>query len=197
MATINASCIDGFDTMSAEDQVKALLGYEFDDGSEKIKSMEENASKLKAAMDKAASEAAGYKKQLNAKLSDEERAKQENEIAMKAIQDELEALRQEKRISVAKSTFLGNGFDDELSASAADAFVGQDIAKLGEVLKKYNAAMETKLKSSLMGSSPKPDGGTDKDSSDGADTSVAAKLGQMKAEQAKKAANILEKYTRR
>lgn len=198
MATINAESISGFDTMSAEEKVNALLGYEFDDGADKLKAAEDNAAKLKAAMDKAASEAAGYKKQLNARLSDEERTKQESEAAMKAMQDELAALKQEKRLSDAKTMFLGGGFDEATAADAATAFVESDSEKMSAALKKFREAIVTQTKSALMDASPKPDSAS-QDDADGKDdaTKLAESLGKLRAEQAKRSADILNQYTRR
>lgn len=198
MAQIDVSAIENFDSMTAEEKVTALLGFQFDDGADKLKAAEENAAKLKAAMDKASSEAAGYKKQLNAKLSDEERAKQENESAMKAMQDELAALKQEKRISDAKTVFLGGGFDETTAADAANAFVEADLAKMSAALKKYRDAIETATKSRLMDENPEPDSG-DRNGADGKDdaTKLAESLGKMRAEQQKQAKAILDKFTRR
>ena len=198
MAQIDTAGIEGFDSMTADEKVSALLAFQFDDGADKLKAAEENAAKLKAAMDKATSEAAGYKKQLNAKLSDEERAKQENESAMKAMQDELAALKQEKRISDAKTVFLGGGFDETTAADAANAFVEADLTKMSAALKKYRDAIETTTKSRLMAENPKPDSG-DSNDADGKDdaTKLAESLGKMRAEQQKQAKAILDKFTRR
>ena len=59
MAQISTESIEGFDTMTADEKVTALLAFQYDDGAEKIKAAEENAAKMKAAFDKASSEAAG------------------------------------------------------------------------------------------------------------------------------------------
>lgn len=199
MAQIDTAGIEGFDSMTADEKVSALLAFRYDDGAEKLKEAEDRAAKNKAAFDKAASEAANFKKQLNAKLSDEERAKQENESALKAMQEELAALRQEKKISDAKTVFLGGGFDEATAADAATAFVESDIAKMSSALKKYRDAIEIQTKSKLMDSSPKPDGGYPEDAADGKDvaSTIAESLGKVRAEQQKTARGILDKYTRR
>ncbi len=198
MATIDASTISGFESMSADEKVAALLGYQFDDGAEKLKAAEDNAAKLKAAIDKAASEAAGYKKQLNATKTEEELKRQETEEALQALQAQLSEYQQRERISTAKSVFLGGGFDEETAADAADAFVSGDTDKMSAALKKYKAAIEAQLKSALMDSSPKPDGGIhgDDDDADGS-KKLAEQLGKARAEQAKKAKTIIDYYTRR
>ena len=161
MAKIDTATISGFSEMTPEQQVQALLGVEFDDGADKIKAAEESAAKMKAAFDKASSEAAGYKKQLNAKMSDDERKQQENEATFKAMQEKLAEYEKRDKISTAKTAFLAAGFDEKSAASAAEAFTGGDIESLSAALKTYRSAIETQTKSSLMASNPKPEGSTE------------------------------------
>lgn len=196
MAQIDTSGIENFDSMTADEKVTALLAFQYDDGTDKIKAAEENAAKMKAAFDKASSEAAGYKKQLNATKSEEERAKIETDETIKAMQEELATLRQEKQISTAKAAFLGGGFDDANATDAANAFIAGDIEKMSAALKKFRESIEVSTKSKLMGSNPKPESGAKTDD-DGTDNNIAVQLGKERAERAKKAQSILEQYTRR
>lgn len=196
MAQIDTSGIENFDSMTADEKVSALLAFQYDDGTDKIKAAEESAAKMKAAFDKASSEAAGYKKQLNATKSEEERAKIETDETIKAMQEELATLRQEKQISTAKAAFLGGGFDDANATDAANAFITGDIEKMSAALKKFRESIEVNTKSKLMGSNPKPESGAKTDD-DGADDNIAVQLGKERAERAKKAQSILENYTRR
>ena len=154
MAKIDTTTIDGFSEMTAEQQVQALLGFEYDDGSA------QNA-KLKAAVDKATSEAASFKKQLNAKMSDDERKQQENEAAMAEMQAKIAEYEKRDKISTAKAAFLTAGFDERAAAIAAEAFTGGDIESLAGALKTYKSAIETQTKSSLMAGNPKPEGGVE------------------------------------
>lgn len=196
MPTIDSGNIENFASMTAEEQVKALLSYEFDDGAAKLKEAEEKAAKQKAALDKAASEAANYKKQLNAKLSDEERVKQENDEVIRAMQEKLAEYELRDKVSTAKAAFLGGGFDEESAKVAADAFVNADIEKMSTALKTYRESIEKAAKAKLMGESPKPDGGYPDDSDSGKDdaTKIAETLGNMRAEQNKTSRAILDKY---
>lgn len=160
MATINTEQISGFKDMSPEEQVKALLGYEYDDGADKIKAAEENAAKMKAAFDKASSEIAGYKKQLNASKSEEELKQQETEATLQAMKEQLAEYQQRERLSTAKAAFMGGGFDDVTAAAAANAFIAGDIEKMSAAVKKFRESVVASAKSELMGNSPKPDGGS-------------------------------------
>lgn len=154
MAKIDTASISGFEDMTPEQQVQALLGFEYDDGSE-------TAAKLKAAVDKASSEAAGYKKQLNAKLSDDERKQQENDAALAALQEKVAEYEKRDKISTATAAFLKAGFDEKSAAIAAEAFTGGDIDSLSSALKTYRASIETATKSSLMAGNPQPKGSTE------------------------------------
>lgn len=193
---IDTSSIAGFDSMTAEEKVSALLAFQYDDGADKIKAAEENAAKMKAAFDKASSEAAGYKKQLNASKSEEELKRQESEETLKAMQEKLAEYEQREKISTAKAAFLGGGFDETTAADAANAFITGDIEKMSAAVKKFRESIEVSTKSKLMGSNPKPESGAKTDD-DGKDDSIAVQLGKARAETAKKAQSIIDSYTRR
>lgn len=196
MAQIDTSGIENFDSMTADEKVTALLAFQYDDGTDKIKAAEENAAKMKAAFDKASSEAAGYKKQLNASKTEEELKRQESEETLKAMQEKLAEYEQREKISTAKAAFLGGGFDETTAADAANAFIAGNIEKMSAALKKFRESIEVSTKSKLMGSNPKPESGA-KSEDDGADNNIAVQLGKERAERAKKAQSILEQYTRR
>lgn len=195
MAQIDTSAIQGFDTMTAEEKVTALLGFNYDDGADALKAEKENSAKIKAAFDKASSEIASYKKQLNATKSEEEQAKIANEEMIKALQDKVAEFELQKKISDAKSVFLGGGFDDANADDAANAFIEGDIEKLSTALKKYREAIEVSTKSKLMGSNPKPEAGGKADDGKAAELTIAEQLGKARAEQTKRAQSIINQYT--
>lgn len=196
MAQIDTAGIENFDAMTADEKVAALLAFQYDDGTDKIKAAEENAAKMKAAFDKASSEAAGYKKQLNATKTEDELKRQESEETLKAIQAELAEYKQREQISTAKAAFLGGGFDETTAADAANAFITGDIEKMSAAVKKFRESIEVSTKSKLMGSNPKPESGAKTDDN-GTDDSIAVQLGKARAETAKKAQSIIDSYTRR
>jgi len=61
MAKINTSAIEGYADMSAEEKLAALEAMDLPD-----------VDKIKSALDKATSEAAGYKKQLRERMTEDE-----------------------------------------------------------------------------------------------------------------------------
>ena len=82
MAKINTSAIEGYEAMSAEEKLAALEALDIPD-----------VDKIKSALDKATSEAAGYKKQLRERMSEDEAKAQRDADERAAIMEELEQLR--------------------------------------------------------------------------------------------------------
>ena len=72
MAKIDTSKITGYAEMSAEDKLKALEAFEYEDNVAELE-------KQKAAVSKANSEAAEWKRKHNALLGEDEKKKQEQE----------------------------------------------------------------------------------------------------------------------
>lgn len=106
---------------SAEEQLQAL--------------MVENA-KMKRAFDKAASEAADYKKKYNATLSEQERASQEKAEAEARRDERLAELERENSIHKFTESFLDLGYDKESAIAAATAQVDNDVETLFKLQKK-------------------------------------------------------------
>ena len=123
MPKIDTTKIEGYDAMSAEDKIKALLGYEIDAPAPAVN---DSADKLRRALEKANSEAAEWKRQLREKQSEAERAEAERAEKDKAVMDELEALRKERTISKLEAKYLAAGYTPELAAASAKAAADGD-----------------------------------------------------------------------
>ena len=103
---IDTTKITGYETMSAEEKIAALEAYEVEPTVDNA----ENA-KLKASLSKANTEAAEYKRKLNEKLSEQEKAEAERAEKEKSMQEELQTLRAEKRVSVYTNKLVEAGYD--------------------------------------------------------------------------------------
>lgn len=136
---IDTSKIDGYSEMTAEQKIVALESCEIEVPD--IKLIEQELEKHKAATSKANSEAAAYKKQLNERMSETEKAEaerlaaeNEREAARKAADDaitaELETLRRENAITKHKARFLGLGYDEALANETAEALASGDMDKV-------------------------------------------------------------------
>ena len=155
-------------------------------------------ARLKNALAKANSEAADYKKQLRAKMSDDEAAAAERDAKWAEMEAKLQALEMEKTISTYKASYLAmNGYDEKLAQETAEALAKGDMAKVFANQQKAMEAHDKALKAELLRNTPKPEGAGGGDNRD-EDPSVelARKLGKEKAASMNVSAKGLEYYIR-
>lgn len=81
----------------------------------------------KDTFDKTASDLAEAKRQLKAKMTEDEQREAERLASEATIKAELESLRREKSISESKAEFLALGYDDALAGSTAEALINGDM----------------------------------------------------------------------
>lgn len=146
---IDITKIEGYADMTAEEKLAALEAYEVDTSGYVRKDL----------LDKAASEAAAYKKQLREKLSADEQAQAEQAETMKAMQQELQTLRTEKAIDAATKKWMGLGYDEKLAVETAKAMVSGDTEKVFANHAKFLADKEKNLRAQLLKDTPTPPAG--------------------------------------
>ena len=153
MANIDTTKIEGYAEMTAEEKIAALESYSFADP-------DYSGYVKKDVFDKTASELAQTKKDLKARMSDEEKAKIETENLLKHYKEQAENLQKEKDIASNKAELIAIGYDDTLASETAKAMVEGDIAT---VLKNQKALIENVKKVSkgeAMASTTPPAGKT-------------------------------------
>lgn len=186
MPNIDTSVIDGFDTMSAEEKVAALLGLDIPekvDLSEYVK---------KEVLNKTSSELAAAKKALKEKMTDEEKAKAQSDEAMKELQEKYDDVYRKYSISENTAKYLGLGYSPELAKSTAEAIFNGDMDAVLENQKKYNAECEKRFKENIeRGLHPNGGNGTEKDSPE---IALAKQLGKRTAEANQVNKKALEHY---
>ena len=114
MASIDTTQIEGYDTMTAEEKVAALEAFSMPDP-------DYSGYVKKDVFDKTASELAQKKKDLQARMTEEEKAKAENEALLQQYKEEAETLKKEKTISENKAKLIAIGYDDSLATETATA----------------------------------------------------------------------------
>lgn len=152
MAKIDVTTIDGFETMSAEDKLKALMDFEYDDHLADVE-------RYKNAVSKANSEVAEWKRKHKEQLSAEEKAKEEEAEKLQAMQEELAELKKEKTISEYVSKFVGLGYTNENAVLVATALMEGNVDKVVELQKAFVSDRETKVKQDLIKNTPTPPAG--------------------------------------
>jgi len=121
MANIDTSKIEGYAEMTAEEKVAALEQYSIADP-------DYSGYVKKDTFDKTASELAQVKKDLKARMTEEEIAKAEHEAEMKKYKELAESLQREKNIADNKAKFISLGYDDAMATETAEALEKGDFA---------------------------------------------------------------------
>ena len=148
MAKINTSAIEGYANMTAEEKLAALEALDLPD-----------VDKIKSALDKATSEAAGYKKQLRERMTEEEARVAKDAEDRAAIQKELEQLRAEKLVDQHTAKFLALGYGESLARETAAALAAGDTELVFKNHARFIADREKALKAEILKSTPTPPAG--------------------------------------
>lgn len=152
MAKIDISSIDGYESMTAEDKIKALESFEYNDNSAELE-------RYKSAVSKANSEAASWKKKHNELLSEDERKKQEQSDSIAQMQKELDELREGKKISEYKAKFIAQGYDETLAEDTAKAMATGNIEKVFANNQKFLDDYAKNVKADALKKTPRPAAG--------------------------------------
>lgn len=103
----------------------------------------DEVDRLHKAYDKAASEAADYKKQLKARMSEEEKRSAEEAEKYKTMEEENAQLRKQIALSDLTAKFITSGLDADTAVKTAEAAYGGDF---DTVVANFNARLESAVK---------------------------------------------------
>ena len=158
--------VDGYrEDMTAEEMVALLAGYE---------TPADEGAKWKGQFDKASSELASVKKQLKAKMTEEEQREAERAANDAAIKEELETLRKDAAIRSNKVSLMGMGYDEAMADEMASALYSGDNKAIFEAMKKHGEALQKSIKEEILRGTPTPPGGNKED-----EKSDAVRMGEM------------------
>lgn len=180
MANIDTSTIEGFEGMTAEQKVDALLKLNIPDAPDMSKFISKDT------FDKTASELAKTKKEYAAKLSDDEKAKIAEKEKWDELQSKYDALEKSSKISESTAKYIGLGYDEKLAKETAEALYEGNMEKVFANQKAFNEAQEKAIRAKLVAGDPKPSG----TGGGGDDKSEAVKLAESLA---KNRSNINQK----
>lgn len=152
MPTINKDNIEGFDAMTPEQKVDALLNYNFEDHAAEVQ-------RLQNAVTKANGEAAEWKRKHASLLTEEERAKQAREDQAREILERNAELEKEIAKMRHKAEFISLGYDDALAESTAQAYADGDLTTFFKNQKAFLESHDKDLKAKLLQGTPKPPAG--------------------------------------
>lgn len=141
MAKIDTTKIEGYETMSAEEKLAALEGFEMPEP-------DYSGWIQKDVFDKTASELAKAKKDRNGA------EKEKGDLEARLVE-----LERKDKISTTKDKYIANGFSVELAQATAEAFVDGDMDAVLENLTKHATDVATAAKDEKLHSTPKPPAG--------------------------------------
>lgn len=148
--------------------IKSLLGDKYKEGMtiEELMALEVEEPHIdtskyvsKELYDKAASDTANYKKQLRASMSEAEQKALADADALKALQEEVAQLREEKSIAENSKGLVAIGYDEKTANDVAAAFLKGDFAT---VLKAQTAFVDAQKKAVIaeaVKTTPEPPAG--------------------------------------
>lgn len=154
MAKIDISKIEGFESMTAEQKIAALQGFDFPDP-------DYSGWVRKETFDKTASDLAAKKKELSAKLTEDERRQQEQDEKWNNMQKELADLRKEKTVAGYKAKLVAQGYEEALADATAAAMESGDMATVFANNQKFLEGYAKKIVADKLKGTPRgADGGT-------------------------------------
>lgn len=112
--------------------------------------------RLKNALSKSNSEAAGYKKQLREKMTEDEQKKQKEQEEREDLQNKYDKLLRESVIAKNKAKLVALGYDESLADETAEAMADGDSEKVFANQQKHLASFEKKVRAEALKNTPKP-----------------------------------------
>ena len=163
MAQIDVTQIAGFEEMTAEQKLDALMKLEVPD------KVDLSGYVKKSVFDEKAKEASDLSKKLKGKMSEDEQKQAEIAEAAEAAAKEKEALlarvaELEKNNTLREYTlgFTNLGFDEKLATETANLFEEKDSVKFFANMKKFLESYEKAIEKKLMDKTPGPGGNAGK-----------------------------------
>ena len=145
-----------------EPETKEAQKTESTDLDKRIRQLEAENAKLKQSVTNASADASKWKKQLQEKMTEEERTKAEQDAANAAMQQELELLRNERNVANHKAQFVSIGFDEDTAQEVAESFKTvkpDDLTVLFAGIRKFIESHDKSIRSQNLMSNPVLNGG--------------------------------------
>ena len=139
---------------------------------------EAEVNRLKAALSKANSEAADYKKQLRTKQTDDEAAAAAQKEEHDRLVQENADLKRSMALSERKAKLLAMGYDESLANETAAAMVDGDMDKVMANQSKYLEVQKKNIQADAMRKTPRPAAGDD---GNGGSMDYAKKIAEAQA----------------
>ena len=197
MAQFDVSVIDGFESMTTEQKLEALLNAEIPEQVDMSKFI------LKDQFDKKVSELNSQNKKLKDQMSADQQKKIEDEEAKQAeaqkfadLESKYNALLKNSTLKEHTISLSSLGFDEKLAAETATAIVDNDTTKLFANLKKFLETYKKSIEKDLMDKTPNPGGRAGGTDDEDAAVKIARRLRGDKSSGSKTYTDVLSHYTK-
>lgn len=198
MAQFDTSTIEGFDGMTAEEKVEALLGAEIPENVDLSKFIS------KETFDKKVSDLNAQNKKLKDQMTEEqqkkladEEVKQQEKQKFEDLESKYNALVKTSTLNAHTISLTGLGFDDKLAAETATAIVDGNAEKLFKNMRTFLDGFRKTVEKELMDRTPgiKGNGGKASEEADKA-VEIAMGLVGSKKETGTGYGNVMKQYAR-
>ena len=149
-----------------ETETKPVDSAELD---KRIKQLEAENARLKQSVTNASADASKWKKEAQAKdselqsrMTEEEKAKAQQDADTAAMKQELETLRNERNVANYKAQFVSIGFEEVIAQGTAEALNKGETAKLFDGIRKFIASHDKQLMAQSLMNNPTITGGVAK-----------------------------------
>ena len=153
---IDVTQIEGYAEMTAEDKVKVLEAFEYEDNAKALADAKAEAEKYKTANSKANSEIAEMKRKSREQMSAEEKAKLESKELFDKLQAENDDLKRKMSISENTSKYLALGYTEELAKNTAEAIADGNLDVVFENQKIHQENLDKNIRAEVLKNTPKP-----------------------------------------
>ena len=126
-----------------------------------LKAVKAERDKLKQSVTNASADASEWKKKYQSKLTEEDKAKEEQDAAYAAMQEELTALKAERDIATFTATLTGDGIgmDAETAKAVAEALHSGETDKVFSGIRKFIESHDKAMAEKAMLNNPTLPGG--------------------------------------
>lgn len=143
-------------TVSAPDSTVVLAELKAE-----LERLKEENSKLKNAQSNASADASKYKKQLQERMTEQERAANETKELIERLKEENAQMKRNQTLAEQTSGFMGVGFDAELAKKAAEAHVDGDFSSMINALRDFITQHDKNIRADELRNTPRPGVGGD------------------------------------
>lgn len=186
---IDTASIDGFDAMTPEQKLEAIMGIEVPDP------VDLSGYVKKDVFDAKAKEAAEKGRALQEKQTEEERAAAERDAEWKRITAENEQYKLNESIAQHKANFALLGYDSDLADATAKALASGDMNIVFANQKKFLEIKEKAIKADVLKATPAPSGGSAPENQKSDAVMLAESLAESRASATNLSRETMSKYT--